>query len=447
MKQPFIEKEEKHTGIWLSMLRLLPMAASKALTAKTDDLTASRRLRSAKLRLDWDETAAGLVRARVDELLRGGVAGCLSKHEASLQIGSFEQRVIDDIREAVQSAGSSNLTRTKAYLDIFQEFPELHWAFLAHLVSRNAGWNMTDLVSGQKNELQDGQDVYRTYRFLERSNALIFQDAYPQLLLYAYSKNSGKSLFHLLPKFRVSSFMLPFWEHFWLSRSSSLLAVGLIINEQSYIQTRVIRHPFFRQTVMGKAFFRLNSLCGMNQVLLPYSLPGKTSDEASGGQAKLAGKTLSDFASLSSRIAFGKRLYALLFGLEKVLKGAKQFASNVPHTGSRSDYWPGLFTPNEKEARIPLLQSAWLLNKEYSADELRIYSPNLLEHFADTSYEPITREDWLQDMAPLTAITEPRVPFLCAIDQSHRQNILKRAFARDAGKELQQSAAAKLQQR
>ena len=39
----------------------------------------------------------------------------------------------------------NNITRTKAYFDIYQKYPEIHWAFLGHMVSRNGGWNMTDL--------------------------------------------------------------------------------------------------------------------------------------------------------------------------------------------------------------------------------------------------------------------------------------------------------------
>lgn len=38
-----------------------------------------------------------------------------------------------------------NITRTNAYFTFYRKFPEIKWAFLASMVSRNAGWNMTDL--------------------------------------------------------------------------------------------------------------------------------------------------------------------------------------------------------------------------------------------------------------------------------------------------------------
>ncbi|MGV2643885.1 DUF2515 domain-containing protein, partial [Clostridium perfringens] len=147
---------------------------------------------------------------------------------SEVQLSPEEQELSHHIQEATAAANRSNVPRTHAYWDCYVSQPELHWAFLAHMVSRNAGWNMSDLKGGLMSDLMNPTFKNNLYRFLARCNALIFQDAYPQLLLYIQSRKKGKPLFHLLPHFHVSSFMTPFWEQFWQDQSSSLLTVALI---------------------------------------------------------------------------------------------------------------------------------------------------------------------------------------------------------------------------
>lgn len=430
------QKEDKPYGVWLTMLRSFPAAAGWLFASKRSDLSASLHLRGNLLPIDWNSAAAAWVRSQIAEYLKNGQVSSLSRHEATLEAGPLEQQVMEEVISLTRIAGASNLTRTQAYLDIYRQHPELHWALLAHMVSRNAGWNMTDLAGGQNNELDTNRDIYRTYRLLERSNALIFQDAYPQLLLYRFSKQYGKSLFHLLPKFHVSPFMCFFWEQFWLKPCSALLSVGLIINEQNYIERRVVQNPFFRKAVMGKAAFKLSSFYGFNQVLFPYLVDGKEpggSGSGNGGQLiRLAGRTLHSFGKLEARVEFGKQLYALLFGLQEVKWGAERFATAVVHTGSRSDYWPGLFTANSKEAQPSLSQGAELLDSGVRSGNTRIYSPYLADVFQDTPYEAVSREDWLKSLSPLAAVTKPRLPLFCEISSGHQTGVLKKAYAHDS---------------
>lgn len=115
---------------------------------------------------------------------------------------------------------------------------------------------MTDLKGGLFSDVIPAELQEDIYQMLERSNALIFLDAYPQLMLYARSRKLGRSLFYLLPEFRVSAFMRPFWERFWIERDSALLAVGLIINEQNYIEGRVVQNRYFQQRVLRHPFLR-----------------------------------------------------------------------------------------------------------------------------------------------------------------------------------------------
>ncbi len=405
-------------------LRRLPSVIGEAVKGKAAGIADSNRLREERLSLGWDEAAARTVATELEDILRRGPAARAAQEETWSEA---DRALAEEIALATGRAGSSNITRTEAYLACYQAYPELHWAFLAHMVSRNAGWNMTDL-RGRLADLLDESEKKSHYRFLERSNALIFQDAYPQLLLYIKSRELGSSRFHLLPYFHVSGFMRPFWERFWIDRGSALLTVGLIINEQNYIEKRVIRHPYYQKHITDKLPFHLNSLAGLNQVVFPLLEAGSDGPD---GVRRLAGRVVSDFGSLQDRIALGKSLYAMLMGLRAVRSGAERFAASVPHSGSRSDYWPELFTANSKEALTSAVQGSVLLEGETLPPGMRLFSPKLLDAWGDTPYEPITREDWLKDHSALDGISAPQPPYLCDISREHRGGIIKAALAHD----------------
>ncbi len=153
-----------------------------------------------------------------------------------------------------------NISRTKAYLDFYIKHPEINWAFLASMVSRNGGWNMCDLEGKWFPKIipQKVRNVlFMTY---ERANWLIFQDAFPQMLLYHYSTKIGRPLFHLLSFFHVSSFMEEEWYLFWNERNEKRLTTSLIINEQNVIQKPVIDHPVYRDKVFRSFYFIIAGL-------------------------------------------------------------------------------------------------------------------------------------------------------------------------------------------
>ncbi len=60
-------------------------------------------------------------------------------------ISKEEEKIINNINKQTAIRNSNNFTRTQAYLNFYQKFPEIQWAFLGHMVSRNGGWNMTDV--------------------------------------------------------------------------------------------------------------------------------------------------------------------------------------------------------------------------------------------------------------------------------------------------------------
>jgi hypothetical protein len=322
-------------------------------------------------------------------------------------LNAADQQLIDQIRRQTGLHGRNNVTRTKAYWTMYRSHPELHWALLAHMVSRNGGWNMTDLRGDLLPRLLTETQVESLFAFLERANGLIFQDAYPQLLLYAESKRLKRGLFHLLPHLQVSDFMKPIWKEFWHTRESSVLTIALIINEQNYIEKRIIQNKHYQQTVLSTVTFLLQSLMQLNHVVFPYQ-----QDFAS--KPKLAGLILENFNDLTERIEFGKKLYALLFGLPSVQRGVVAFAEMAPHTGSRSDYWPDLFTSIRKAPPEPMFKER-LNGCELVKGAEPLYSASLKDVWSDRPLGHIEQGDWftgLKPATPLRYIQSVQVPFL-----------------------------------
>lgn len=83
------------------------------------------------------------------------------------------------IRTETAVLNRNNITRTQAYLAFYNRNPEIHWAFLAHMVSRNGGYHMTDLKSSNMTHLLDRAERQKFFLFLERANSAIFADAFP----------------------------------------------------------------------------------------------------------------------------------------------------------------------------------------------------------------------------------------------------------------------------
>lgn len=299
--------------------------------------------------------------------------------QSPAQLSAADRQLAENINMLTKQHNRNNVTRTQAYLDFYLDYPEVHWAFLAHMVSRNAGWNMTDLKGEILPRLLTEKQRENYYSFLERGNWLIFQDAFPQLLLYKESRRQERSLFYLLPHFHVSAFMEVIWNDFYHGQQSDILTAALIINEQQYIEKRVIKHPIYQKNVFDSIEFLLQELLAFNQIIFPY-------------QNGLAGSTMQSFEQLYARIHFGKKLYALLFFKPEVLEWAKA----VPHTGSRKDYWPGIFH-EIKEAAPGISYQLKLSNCQIRKGAARFYSPTLANAWPDSRQEPDSREDWFSD--------------------------------------------------
>ncbi|GIQ68446.1 DUF2515 family protein [Xylanibacillus composti] len=327
--------------------------------------------------------------------------------EKAKPMTNSEQAIVDQIRAALLHANRNNVKRTRAYWDLAVRCPELHWALLAHVVSRNGGWNMTDLQGEWLPKLMSQEERLHFFRFLETANAYIFQDAYPQLLLYIESRKAGEPYFHLLPHFHVSRFMRPFWESFWRTGHSPLLTLALIVNEQHYIEGRIVQHPYFRQYVLDSALFKAQSLLQLNQVLIPHeAIPAPTS--ASEKRLSLCGVVVETFSSLEERIQVGKALYGLLYH-PSVLEGVRRFATQQRHTGSRADYWPHLFSTIRPGSR-PLDGKTKLNGCKLQNPGDPVYSPALTHVWPDQVLVEPARYDWFRDTNAFRYIRSPIAP-------------------------------------
>lgn len=302
-----------------------------------------------------------------------------------------ERALIHRIHHETEVANRNNVTRTEAYRAVYYRCPELQWALLAHLVSRNGGWNMTDLQGDLLPELLDEETRRHMFILLERINALIFHDAYPQLLLYEASRKEGRDLSRMLPCFGVSRFMLPVWSQFWQRQDSVLLTTALIVNEQHVIEKPLVQSEYFKAHVLKKASFLLQIPLQTNTVVLPYGSPLDA-----GGEMMLAGLVLERFSELSERIEFGKRLYAILIGVPEVMKGVMAFVRGVHHTGSRADYAPHLFTRERSSGQGEASFQERLEGCSLLDGANKLLSPELSAAWEDMPFEPPAREDWFE---------------------------------------------------
>ncbi|WP_258000284.1 DUF2515 domain-containing protein [Bacillus sp. Marseille-P3661] len=242
-----------------------------------------------------------------------------------LRLLQYEQDMVSHIKDVTAQGNIDNISRTKFYNQFYKRNLEIEWSFLASMVSRNAGWNMTDLqglwfpqILSQKIRNQ----IFFTY---ERANWTIFQDAFPQLMIYELSKKEKKPLFHLLKLFNVSLFMQREWGLFWEKNDIKRLVLALIINEQNVIQDSVIKHPIYKKQVFHSLPYLFQDWLHFSCVIFPTV------------EGELYGFSVHNFSNVGERIQLGKRLAWLLFHPE-YHKKFRRFSEWTEHTGSRFDY-------------------------------------------------------------------------------------------------------------
>ena len=236
-----------------------------------------------------------------------------------------QQALLHYITNLTTSHNLDNISRTVAYQKFYLQYPEIKWALLASVVSRNAGWNMTDLYLPTFQGLLSGKKLRRLFMTYERANWLIFSDAFPQLLIYRFSKEINQPLFHLLSKYNVSTYMIDEWNYFWKWKDKNRLQNALIINEQNLIQSPVIDQAFFKSQVFRSIPYRMQNFLLMNAVLLPNC------------KGNLYGVFVHGFTDIDNRIEVGKKLAALI-EMPAIYNELLDFLASIEPTGSRQEY-------------------------------------------------------------------------------------------------------------
>ncbi|TMW73553.1 DUF2515 family protein [Alteribacter natronophilus] len=291
-----------------------------------------------------------------------------------MRLKEADERLISRIRTEVNKGNFDNISRTVFYSAFYKRNPEIKWAYLASMVSRNAGWAMTDLMSRPFTELLSPSFRARLFYTYERANWLIFSDAFAQLLIYEWSKRKGKPLFHLLPHFGVSNWIKEKWEYFWQRRDEEEILTALIVNEQNLIQEPVILERFEGKNVFRTSAFKWQDRLHFSTVLFP-DLRGN-----------LYGCSVHDFTKAGSRIELGRKLAWILTESpekDEILR----FHESVTPTGSRRDYQRFL---SRTYPATPILRMA------YEPVEHR------REYDSDWSVNPAVQPDrWMKRLKPV----------------------------------------------
>lgn len=339
----------------------------------------------------------------------------------SNHLSASERKLIQEIQNQTERHNRNNITRTRAYLDFYEKYPDIHWAFLGHMVSRNGGWNMTDLKGELLQELLTEDEQNDFFNFIERGNWLIFQDVYPQLLIYEESIKQKTPLFHLLPHFDVSVFMETIWEDFWKRKDRYLLAIAMVINEQSYLEKRVIQNPYYQDTVLHTIEFKLQDFLSTNHILFPYF-------DGDRQRVRVKGQTLHHFSSLHERILLGKRLYHVLFHDRDQYQAFFEWARSTPHTGSRKDFWPHLFH-DVRESVPGMIYKPRINHCTITGQSPRLYSPVLSNAWKDQSHQEAEIGDWYSDWKVLDYLQERPIEVSDDVEEKYCETLEWLEFA------------------
>ncbi|MCA0985739.1 DUF2515 family protein [Guptibacillus algicola] len=260
---------------------------------------------------------------------------------------------LEEIKKITTRGNKDNISRTVFYQAYFKRNPEIKWAFLASMVSRNAGWSMGDLRGEWFPKVLSDEQITTLFLTYERANWTIFEDAFPQLLLYERSKQSNSSIMSALSEFNVSAFMQQEWDVFFESRDEERLMKALIINEQHVIERPVLYHHSYQKKVFHSFLFNVQEWFHFSTVLFPTR------------NGKLYGVTVKGFRHTKKRVELGKKLATLLFH-PALFSSFYEFALKTPATGNRYDYEK--YMGKRKEG--PLLREAFPIVSHHQREKV-----------------------------------------------------------------------------
>jgi hypothetical protein len=142
-------------------------------------------------------------------------------------------------------------------LNFYIANPEIQWSLLAHVVSRNVSYNLTDLKTRYFKRLIDKSALLHIFHTYEKANWIIFSDAFPQLLLYEYNKFNRLNDYSILEENQTSEFIIKEWEIYHRNKENKQLTISQIINEQNLIHKTVIKDKLINKNVFQSLAFNL----------------------------------------------------------------------------------------------------------------------------------------------------------------------------------------------
>jgi hypothetical protein len=231
---------------------------------------------------------------------------------------------------------TDNVARTDSYLELYAwtaaSGHELPWLLMAHLVSRNAGYLMSDLArsldgkAGADPALSGAMESLMT--LLERANFLIFHDAWHHVLHHLLGRADE------LSSPRTPRFMIDAWRRHRQSADERRLVLDLVHNEQHLIERRAVHHAHLAP---GLRLLQWIEMSGREKPL-HFPIEG------------LPVITVGGFAQVDRRIAAGARIFDEVIADRGRRAALLSWAQAHPHTGSRAVYGgkPG-----------PAIRAAW----------------------------------------------------------------------------------------
>jgi len=224
-----------------------------------------------------------------------------------------------------------NVSRTHSYLELYAHTrargPDLPWLLMAHLVSRNAGYMMTDLARAlDRDETPEPMRpaIENLMALLERANFLIFYDAWFHVLHHLLGRSSA------LPPGRTPAFVRAAWLRYEQALGETggvdaalerALVLDLVHNEQHFIERRVVHNPRFGP---GQQALAMIEGSGREK---PMTFPLDDVELRVGR-----------FADLDRRIATGAEIFDAVLADRSRREAAYAWARDHPHTGAREVY-------------------------------------------------------------------------------------------------------------
>lgn len=242
--------------------------------------------------------------------------------------------VFERFLEEAQARNTDNVTRTESYLELYAhtraEGRELPWLFMAHMVSRHAGYLMSDLGRTLADARTPKTEVVvsvigNVMALLERANFLIFGDAWFHVLQHLLGRSDAPG--------PTPQFMRAAWLRFerGVARGPGHgghdralerdLVMDLVHNEQHFIDRRVVHDPRF---AAGLATIELIEREGREK---PVHFPVVSHEIRVGG-----------FADLTRRITAGARIFDEVLADRGRRDQIYVWARHHPHTGARTVY-------------------------------------------------------------------------------------------------------------